>query len=334
VVVSLGERTMRRRGEERRSPVTTGEVGAELREARKGVGLSLAEVHDRTGITWRDLEALEAGEPWKIPDRQSALVGLHRYAALLGLDGRPLARVLHEHWPSMATRAPGMMPFASPASNPWAPMDTGYLTSDSGDGSRLSTFNDTTRVPALGTVPPRYPYARKVVVAAPLPLRVAVWLVALLLVAASVGLAAKHGVARWLGDIHWGPAPTTNIAASQNASGTIASSASKPVVVLASSGTGSATVSVRAAQFSVVVVPTAPCWVQVTASSSIPPVFAGILQPGDEKVFDAVGGQLSMQIGAGGVTIQVQVHGQTVPGWSFRPSVAPSILNFASTSDS
>ena len=299
------------------------------------MGSSLVEVHDRTGILWRELEALEAGELWKMPDRQIALLSLHRYAAHLGLDEWPLARVIERHWPPpMVTGVPTVVSFASPSHDLSIQMDTGHLRSDSSDGSPLLTFNDTMQVPALGAAPPRYVHSRKAVAAAPLPLRVAVWVVALLVVVGGAGLAAKHGAARWMADIHWGPAPTSTFASSQNASGTIASSASKPAVVLVSSGTASAAVSVRATQFSVVVMPTARCWVQVTTASSASPVFAGILQPGDEKIIEAVGGQLTVQIGAGGVTVQVQVRGQTVPGWSFSPSVAPFILSLSSMPDS
>ena len=337
--ISLGERTLRRSGKRRRSPATPVQVGAELREAREGMGLSLAEVHDRTGILWRELEALEAGDLRKMPDRKASLVSLHRYAAYVGLDEYRLARVFERHWPQSTATHAQVVSFASPAHNPWAQMDTGRPLLDPGENvtQAMGIREDPTAMMfgvGTGVLHPTYRYPRKVDLAAPLPLRVAVWLVALLVVVGGAGLAAKHGAARWLGDIGWGPAPTSTFAASQNASGTIASTASKPEVVLVSSGTASAAFSVRATQFSVLVMPAARCWVQVTTASSTQPVFAGILQPGDEKIIDAVGGQLTVQIGAGGVTVQVQVRGQTVPGWSFRPSVAPSTLSFNTTSDS
>ena len=70
--ISLTERMVRRSVKRRRAPVTPVQVGAELRGAREVMGLSLAEVHDRTGILWRDLEALEVGDLRKMPDRQAA----------------------------------------------------------------------------------------------------------------------------------------------------------------------------------------------------------------------------------------------------------------------
>ena len=337
MVVSLDQPTTRRSGKSRPASATPVQVGTELREAREAMGSSLAEVHDRTGILWRELEALESGDLRKMPDRQIALVALHHYAVHLGLDEWPLARVIERNWwPSRATHPPTAISVASPCANPWAPMDTGRLILDPGDSATQAggiREDPTATILGIGAdvLYPSYRYPRQVDVAAPLPLRVAVWLVAVLLVVGGAGLAAKHGAASWLGDIHWGPAPTPTFAASQNTSGSIASSASKPEVVLVSSGIGSAAVSVRAAQFSVVLVPTARCWVQVTTASSAVPVFAGILQPGDEKIIDAVAGQLTVQLGAGGVTVQVQVRGQIVPGWSFRPSVAPAILSFASS---
>ncbi|MHB8681184.1 MAG: helix-turn-helix domain-containing protein [Acidimicrobiales bacterium] len=327
-------------GKATRSPVTPAQVGARLRETRQRLGLSLAEVHDRTGILWRELEALEAGDLRKVPDRQAGLVALHRYAAHIGLDEWPMARVLERHWPqSTSSYAPAVMSTTSPARGPGASMGAGFPVRDpvdSGTQADPITEDPTAMIFGVGTgaLHSRYLHPRTAHGAAPVPLQVAVWLVALLVVVGGGGLAAKHGVARWLGDFHWGPAPTPTFAASQNVLGSVAAAASKPDVVLVSSGIASAVVSVRAPQFSVVIMPTAPCWVKVTAGSSAEPVFAGTLQPGDEKIIDAVGGQLTVQLGAGGVTVHVQVRGQTVPGWSFRPSVAPLTVSFNTTSDS
>jgi hypothetical protein len=317
VGVSLDQRVMSCLGKRQESLATPVQVGAQLRQAREAMGSSLAEVHDRTGILWRELEALEAGHLSKLLDRQSALVALHRYAAHLGLDESPLAPVIERNWPrAWPTHAPVVMVRASPFNGRSAPMDTEHLNSDSRYRSHLTTFNETMRIPAVGAGQPRYAPPRKVAGTAPLPLRVSVWLVALLVILGGGVLAAK--------DIKWGTPPAHSLTVSQ----------SKPMVVLASSGAGSVDVGVRAPQFSVLVIPTAPCWVQATVPSSAGPEFVGTLQPGAEKTIDAVGGELIVQIGAGGVTLQVQVSGQTVPGWSFRPSVAPSTLNFSSLADS
>ncbi|MHB8439983.1 MAG: RodZ domain-containing protein [Acidimicrobiales bacterium] len=298
---------MGRNGKSRRSPATPAQVGSALREAREALGQSLAEVHDDTGIPWKALEALEAGDIRKMPDRQMALVGLHLYAAHVALDEWPLARVLERSWPEPTPNPQPATRFVTPSAGAsWDPVGTGRA------GGGL--------------------YPRTVVMPAPLPLRLAVWLVALLVAVGAAGLAAQHGAAHWLGEIRLGPAPVRPFATSQNASGTVASPATRAVVVLASSGPTSDAVSVRATQFSVVVETAARSWVQVSTSSGVAPTFAGMMQAGDVRVFDAVGGKLSMQIGAGGVTLRVRVGGQIVPGWSFRPPVAPLMLNFASTS--
>ncbi len=53
---------------------------------------------------------------------------------------------------------------------------------------------------------------------------------------------------------------------------------------------------------------------------------------GATQAFPAVQGQLTVQLGASHVVVQVQIAGKTVPGWQFTPSAVPFTLNFASTS--
>jgi len=311
MVVSVSDRTERRLGQRRReSPSTLAEVGAELRQARERLGASLVEVHEHTGLSWRELDALETGDLRRTMDRQGTVVGLHRYAAYLGLDGCRLARVLNE--PSEGTR---------------------HLSSIVGGSTHFSE-DVTAPIPRIGpgAPHPEHGQSRRREGSAPLVLRVAVWLVAILLVVGGGSLATTHGVARWLGDIRWGPSPTPAVAASQDVSATIGSSSPTPVAVLAPSGAGSVAVSVRALQFGVLVKPTAPCWVRVTTSSSATPLFVGVLPPGDNRTFDAANGRLSVEIGAGGVTLELRVRGHAKPGWSFKPSVAPLTLNFTSAS--
>src|SRR5579872_3117269 len=163
------QQTIGHRGRRQGSSATPIQVGAELRQAREAMGSSLAEVHDLTGILWRELEALEAGDLSKLFDRQSALVALHRYVAHLGLDEGPLARVIERKWPpSWPMHAPVVMVQASPSNDRLVPPDTEHLNSDSRYRPHRPTIDETTRIPALGTGHAGFARPRKVVGSAPL----------------------------------------------------------------------------------------------------------------------------------------------------------------------
>ncbi len=95
------------------------------------------------------------------------------------------------------------------------------------------------------------------------------------------------------------------------------------MVSLTNTGAGSATVSVRASNYTVVVAAWAPCWTVVHSPQSFSPVFAGTLQAGQVKDFNPANGQLTLSMSASLVTVQVKINGKTVPKWLFKPSIGP-----------
>ena len=75
-----------------------------------------------------------------------------------------------------------------------------------------------------------------------------------------------------------------------------------------------------AAQYTVVVQTLAPCWVLATTPNVSVPVLNATLPPGTTQVLTPVNGQLTLELGASGVNVEVQVKNKTVPGWSFKPT--------------
>ena len=369
MVTAAGERASRRLGRRRHESGTTPDtgttpeaVGAVLRAAREEAGVTLAEVHDRTGVPSNQLEALEAGEFAHLPDRRSALVAVHRYADLLELDAADLARGVEEHWsPVVGTAGPAagaptgaVQRGTSGTSGPSA--RASHLSRYPGDGSHLRAFTQTAQVPSVGggtpngrghdlafartgmfaAIPRRHVYVRP----APLPLRVAVGITAALVAIGLLGLAVNHWNRQWLADLHI-IRSTTNGSASTGAQslGALSSQPSTPssgasTVSQADSSPASSTVTVRSANFHVVVAAIQPCWIYVSTPQGTTPIFTGTLQAGQTSTFDSSGGQLGIQLGASQVVVAVKIGNKLVPGWLFRPAAAPYTVNFTSAPNS
>lgn len=361
MVTAASDKRMRRRGGRRRqSGATPDTVGTALREAREEMAVTLAEVHDRTGVPPQQLEALEAGDLSRFPDLRSALTAVRRCSDLMQLDSEGFARVVEDHWSSSlggsATvgarggEANGGRPDGAYITEA---VPTGHLSRYPGDGTHLRAFTQTAEVPGVRrtgvsagnghshvqfndtgsfpATPARLAFVRP----AHVILRGAVWITATLLVVALVGLAVAHWEPQLLKDIHL--VRTTNTTILPAAPGT----PSRPgahthtaVVTQTGSGTGSATISVRASNYSVVVAAWARCWTVVNSPQSFSPVFQGILQGGEVKVFNSSNGQLTVNLGASLVTMEVRINGKTVPGWVFKPNSAPFVLNFTSNTSS
>jgi hypothetical protein len=366
VVTAASDRRMRRRGGRRKQADSTpAVVGTALREAREASAVSLVEIQDRTGVPGSQLEALEAGNLSLFPDLRSALTAVRRYSDLVQLDVDGFARVVEENWGSAQAGFEG-----APATGKGdkdkkggtqsvyltGAVPTGHLSRYPGDGTHLRAFTQTDEVPGVRRTPPpagngngndaqaawsatgsfpAVPGGYKLVRQAPWILRAAVWGVASLLVVALLGLAVQHYQPQLLADIHLVHHPTTTKATTPTSPGTKAhpgAPAHSSVVSLTDSGAGSATVSVRAANYSVVVAAWAPCWTVVHSPQSFSPVFAATLQGGQVKQFNPANGQLTVSMSASLVTVQVRVGGKTVPGFLFKPTSVPFTLNFDSTS--
>jgi hypothetical protein len=178
---------------------------------------------------------------------------------------------------------------------------------------------------------------------APRWLRATFGLTALLLLLGVAGLAAHHYKPQWLADIHLARghssavnATTGSVTPNQSAHSSRASHTSTPasrtLVTQTASGTGSASVTVHAKSYQVVISAQKPCWIDATIPpGSSGPVFMGILQTGDTKTLAPVQGELSVQFGASFVIVQIQVEGKTVTGWSFTPPTAPFTLSFTTS---
>jgi len=104
---------------------------------------------------------------------------------------------------------------------------------------------------------------------------------------------------------------------------------SLPFITRTSTGPNSSAVTVRAADFRVLVAATGPTWVRLltpTAPLGWPPP----LQPGQFRTFAPTGGHLELEIGSIQVRITVTVAGRSGPAASLILSAAPSTLSFSS----
>jgi len=363
VVTAASDKRMRRRGGRRQKANSTpAAVGTALREAREVSGVELSDIQDRTGVPWPQLEALEAGNLSRFPDLRTALTAVRRYSDLVGLDVDGFARVVEEHWGTTpagfdgakATGTGGTGGGQAQSVYLTGPVYAGHLSRYPGDGTHLRAFTQTDEVPgvrraelapgnshgphtfsATGTFP-TVPRHFVPVRTAPLVLQGAIWVTAVLLVVAGAGLAVAHYQPQWLADIHVVRHPPSVISNGSTPSATTHSnSPSVPAhsgpVSLAQTGVASATVSVRASDYSVVVGAWAPCWTLVHTPQSFSAVFAGTLAAGQVKVFNPANGQLSLSMSASLVTVQVRIGGKDVPGFLFKPTTVPYTLNFNST---
>lgn len=205
-----------------------------------------------------------------------------------------------------------------------------------GHADRLRPFTTTAEVPAVGGFDPRRgrPGVIRVRRPAPLALRVAVWLTAVLLLAGLAGLGIHRLRPSALGALEVKPTPSAG-PATRSTSTTVAhahtTAPAQPVSQTATTATG-ATLEVATAQYTVKVSPQAPCWVQVTAPGSPAPVFEGTLGAGEVKTFSAVNGQVELLLGASRVTVSVLFAGKSAPVWTFTPTSAPYQLRFMSAS--
>jgi hypothetical protein len=364
VVTAASDRRMRRRGGRRKQPGSTpGDVGKALRAAREASDTSLVEIQDRTGVALAQLEALESGDLSQFPDMRSARTAVRRYSDLVEVDGDEFAGVVEKHWGTSLAGFDGAGAAGNGATNGdrtqsvylTESASAGHLSRYPGDGTHLRAFTQTDEVPgvrraelpavnghtdtgsfsatgAFPAVPPVYAPPRAV----PLILRGAIWVTVTVLAVALGALALQHYDPQLLADIHVvhhvgttvPTVPGGNVAAGR---GTPAHPAHSSLVSLTNTGVASASVSVRATNYTVVVAAWAPCWTEVHTPQSFSPVFAATLQGGQVKEFNPANGQLTVSMSASLVTVQVRINGKTVPKWLFKPTSVPFTLNFTST---
>jgi hypothetical protein len=170
---------------------------------------------------------------------------------------------------------------------------------------------------------------------APLGLRICVWTAGLLVVGGLVLLWVHHVRPVWLRGIEVGAAkvPATPSPAPEHRAPTTTAPRRTGPVRVDLSGSDSATVTVSSSQYTVLVtVQGLRCWVQATTPDSPTPVFANVLTTGAQQTFQPSKGQLTLDLGASGVTVSVTLAGKHTPSWQFTPQGAPFTLDFTSSS--
>jgi len=183
-------------------------------------------------------------------------------------------------------------------------------------------FSPTGVVPAVPRSAGRRP--------APGALRVLVWATALLVAVGAAGLVVHAVRPQWLSRLaisSGAPSSVSTALGTGSASAPAAPAAGRGTVSRSSTGPTSANFSVRASAFTVVISTRNPCWVEVTAAGTTPE-FASVVPAGARKTFTSDHGRLAVQLGAGGVTVQLQVGNKLVRGWQFTPTAAPFTMDF------
>jgi Helix-turn-helix domain len=318
-----------------------------LREARERLDIDLAEVHDRTGISWRNLEALESGEVQRFSEPSAAAVAMRRYADLVSLDPQPLIAAINNAPVHAYSGAPpkgaqvhraGRSPEARPAK---------HLRRYDDDHSHLRSFTQTAEVPVVGGGPAGpspaglfgYPsgydprrYRRN----APWALRFLTWLVVFLIVVGGAGLSIDHYEPQWLRDIHIirtaPPKPTaqSHLTLTPDTTAPTTPTTSPPAVVTTTkTGNGNVSVKVPASIYTVVIDTTGACWIQAQTPLNVNPVFNRTLLAGQTASIPVNGGQLSVELGSLAAQITIQVGGQTLQGWSLKPDAVPYFVTFS-----
>jgi hypothetical protein len=104
-------------------------------------------------------------------------------------------------------------------------------------------------------------------------------------------------------------------------------------VRFSANGAGSGSVTVSSSQYTVLVsVQGLRCWVQATTPGASTPVFSSVLAQGAQQTFHPSNGQLTLDLGATGVTVSVTLPGKHTPSWQYTPQAAPFSLAFTSSS--
>jgi hypothetical protein len=330
-----------------------------LRETREERGLDLLTVHDRIGRPMTQLEDLENGDLDSLPDQAGALSTLRRYAAFLTLDGDALALQLMEAWSAAVptSKRPSRELVAA----------TGVITTVTSGPDHLRAFTQTGPVPVVGgggssgrggsgaygygvsTGPPtgmlvsviprdeiketkrataRARRRRR----APTSLKVFTWLVLVLTLAALAGLVIERQQPQWMVDAHLlhitqpGGQPvaavTTTVPPTRHVSPPTSAVTAGPT-----DNSTQATYTVNAQQFTLGIITSGPCWVQVTSPASITPLLVGVQKGGTVQTFKAQK-SITLQVGSSAVLVSIEIKGKAV--FFNKPKSTPFTYTFVS----
>ena len=322
-------------------------VGRELREAREAKGLGLVAVHDQLGRSITQIEALEAGSATAFGDVGLALSAVRRYANLLGLDGDDLATRFAEGLPADGDllALTGVVPATAGAGGHGAAPEhlhafheTGEVPAVPGRGPLPAATGIVTTGPPTGTFPvvPRTELrqSRRSVararrrLRAPLALKIVTWLVGLLVLVVVAGFIMLAARPQTLANAHIlrveapGSRPSPD---RPSGSTTTTRPAQTTPVALATSDASSATYTVAARRFSVVVATSNSCWVQITSSSVPQPLLSGV-QPGGKVITVPAQGTMTVEVGSSAVLVGVTIRGKNA--FSEAPKAAPFTYTF------
>jgi hypothetical protein len=335
--------------------VTTGsvpDIGRSLQQARTQAGLSLSGAAMRIGLASSELEALESGTVGRMQDRIETLRALRTYANSLGLPGDAYVLAVLDLWPSLDVGArngdTGVVPVVSVSTAPAGGHSPAgdYGSAFRGDGTSANdamitgvigavspSINDTRPVPiyetgqvaAVRQGPPRY-------------LKVLVSLVALLVVAAGIGLGLRNQISGW---IHSARTETSSLIGkvktdaglkngTTKAKGTKGAAAVPKFTVSTNPDQAGGTLTVAASTFFVQVATNAnPSWVQVTDSGSQAPIYSQVLQGGQSKVF-TVTDATTIETGSAAAHFVVLDGFRTLT--TYTPTAAPFTMTFKTSS--
>lgn len=349
--------TTRRRDDDKGESISSAEdIGRLLKDRRQERELDLASVHDRLHRPITQLEALENGDLASLPDQALALSTLRRYAALLDLDGDALALQMIDAWSELPPVPKDL------ATGEVAAAVTNVVTAVATGPDHLRAFTQTGEVPRVGggvagspSGPAAYGYgvatgpptgtfpvvprqdlkkSRRSVakarrkVKAPRWLKVATWVTGALVAVIVVGFGLLHWRSNWLVQSHIIRVvqPQGTLASgSAGSAGAHASPPTKALVVPTGTTAQSSTFAVGTPHYTVVLVTSGPCWIQVTSSQSATPLISGVQAAGKTLAF-AAQGTMTAQVGSSSVVLSIKVGTKSV--FSDAPQAVPYTYTF------
>jgi hypothetical protein len=92
-------------------------------------------------------------------------------------------------------------------------------------------------------------------------------------------------------------------------------------------------VTIRAPAYQVTVTPTGHAWIEAGRGKvlSPPPLFSGVVKPGQAHSFDSTGGQIWLLLASDQVRVTVRVNQSHTPAWRYVPMGSPETILFASS---
>jgi hypothetical protein len=340
------------KGDENLLPATFADIGRSFQLAREAAELTIPEAAAQAGLGTAAVEALEGGSAGPQHDRIDTLRTLRTYANSLGLPGDEYVLIAVEGWPTtgpvvLASGDTAVVPVVSissapagghsPAGSAW-PVDATGVTDTTTTGvieqhiGPVSVY-DTGRVPMVDTGE-----VRAIGFGAPRALKVAVGLVATLVVLSGAALILNTHLRGWVDEGHanttrWYHEARSALGFSSKQEATHHTTAPAPPPKLtakvnykADPDGHSATMNVTSTSFTVkIVAANYSCWVQATVAGEPKPIYAQVLPAGQTETFAV---SSSMTINTGSAAGRALLYkGTKLIGFYF-PAKAPFFMTF------